>query len=112
MTTLFVRGQIGWDLELAFNSLAGMGRNPNIAAVLLVGLEEEVDRGSGAPHSAVGKAGRCDPSAAERDGQRGRRRYAARGAPRGAGLRLQAPTLARFGVGCGVECGGSDTTSG
>src|SRR5215471_15057614 len=41
VTTLFVRGQIGWDLELAFDSLAGMGCNPNIAAVLLVGLEEK-----------------------------------------------------------------------
>jgi altronate dehydratase large subunit len=41
VTTLFVRGQIGWDLELAFDSLAGMGCNPNIAAVLLIGLEEK-----------------------------------------------------------------------
>ena len=41
VTTLFVRGQYGHDLEIAFNTLAGMGRNPNIAAVLLVGLEEK-----------------------------------------------------------------------
>ncbi|MGN5479292.1 UxaA family hydrolase [Cupriavidus basilensis] len=48
VTTLFVRGQFGADLDFAFESLAGLGRNPNIAAVLLVGLEpsstEEVAR--------------------------------------------------------------------
>ena len=41
VTTLFVRGQYGRDLQIAYDSLAGMGRNPNIAAVLLVGLEEQ-----------------------------------------------------------------------
>jgi len=40
VTTLFVRGQFGADLEFALDSLAGLGRNPNIAGVLLVGLEE------------------------------------------------------------------------
>ncbi|MFL6717080.1 MAG: UxaA family hydrolase, partial [Burkholderiaceae bacterium] len=36
VTTLFVRGQFGSDLDFAFESLAGLGRNPNIAGVLLV----------------------------------------------------------------------------
>ena len=40
VTTLFVRGQFGADLDFAYESIAGLGRNPNIASVLLVGLEE------------------------------------------------------------------------
>src|SRR4029079_9356696 len=40
VTTAFVRGQFGEDLEFALDALAGMGRNPNVAGVLLVGLEE------------------------------------------------------------------------
>src|ERR1700758_3355991 len=36
VTTLFVRGQYGADLDFAYESLAGLGRNPNIAAVLVV----------------------------------------------------------------------------
>ena len=40
ITTLFVRGQYGRDLEISYNTLGGMGRNPNLAAVLVVGLEE------------------------------------------------------------------------
>ena len=33
ITTLFVRGQYGRDLEITYNTLAGMGANPNIASV-------------------------------------------------------------------------------
>src|ERR1700756_4093480 len=40
VTPLVVRGQFGADLDFAYESLAGLGRNPNIASVLLVGLEE------------------------------------------------------------------------
>ena len=40
ITTLFVRGQMGKDLEITYNTLAGMGRNPNLAGVVIVGLEE------------------------------------------------------------------------
>src|SRR4051812_13116990 len=40
VTTLFVRGQFGADLDFAYDMLAALGRNPNIASVLLVGLEE------------------------------------------------------------------------
>lgn len=39
ITTLFVRGQYGWELELAYNTLAGLGRNANLAGVVVVGLE-------------------------------------------------------------------------
>src|SRR3546814_3166152 len=40
ITTLFVRGQYGRDLKISYDSLAGMGRNPNLAGVVVVGLEE------------------------------------------------------------------------
>ena len=39
VTAMFVRGQFGADLDFALGALAGMGRNPNIAGVLLVGRE-------------------------------------------------------------------------
>lgn len=39
ITTLFVRGQFGRDEEITVRSLVGLGSNPNIAACLVVGLE-------------------------------------------------------------------------
>lgn len=39
VTTLFVRGQLGRDLDITLDTLAGLARNPNVAAVLLIGLE-------------------------------------------------------------------------
>lgn len=112
VTTLFVRGQFGADLEFTFESLAGLGRNPNIAAVLLVGLEgqstEEVARRirrSGKPVEAV----HLQPD--------GSINCIANGTRKAARLVLQASRARR--VRCpvsdlviGVECGGSDTTSG
>ena len=60
MTTLFVWGQYGWELELAYNALAGLGRNANLAGVVVVGLERtstdtvaERIRNSGKPVETV-----------------------------------------------------------
>jgi altronate dehydratase large subunit len=112
VTTLFVRGQYGRDLEIAFNTLAGMGRNPNVAAVLLVGLEEasteEVARRirpSGKPVDAIN----LQPGGTINAVAEGTRR-AMRLVMGASGLRRQpCPTEALV---VGVECGGSDTTSG
>ncbi len=54
------------DLDFAFESLAGLGRNPNIAAVLLVGLEpsstEEV-RAASRPRANPSSVYTCSPTA-------------------------------------------------
>lgn len=112
ITTLFVRGQYGRDLEIAYDTLAGMGRNPNIAAVLLIGLEEQTTeeigrriRSSGKPVDAV-----ClQPDGtinAVAEGVRRALRLVMRASN---GRRKSCPAAA---LTIGVECGGSDTTSG
>jgi altronate dehydratase large subunit len=112
VTTLFVRGQYGHDLEVALNTLAGMGRNPNIAGVLLVGLEEGTTeevarriRPSGKPVEAV----TLQPD--------GTINCVAEGTRRAAKLVIAASRVRRepcpmSSLQIGVECGGSDTTSG
>jgi len=112
VTTLFVRGQIGEDLELAFDSLAGMGSNPNIAAVLLIGLEEksteEVARRiipSGKPVERV----HLQPNGTINAVAEGTRR-AMQLVVRASGARRQPAPMSELVI--GVECGGSDTTSG
>ena len=112
VTTLFVRGQYGDDLEITLETLAGMGRNPNIAGVVLVGLE---------PHTTEDVARRIRPSGkpveavtlqpggtinAIADGTR----LALRLATRASSIRRREAPASALRV--GVECGGSDTTSG
>lgn len=112
VTTLFVRGQIGHDLELAYNSLAGMGNNPNIAAVLLIGLEEKSTeevarriRASGKPVEAI----HLQPHGTINAVAEGTRRAMRLVLRASAARREPCPTSALI---VGVECGGSDTTSG
>lgn len=112
VTTLFVRGQYGRDLQIAFDTLAGMGRNPNVAAVLLVGLEEGTTeevarriRPSGKPVEAIN----LQPDGTINAVAQGTRR-ALRLVVAASGARRQpCPTSSLL---IGVECGGSDTTSG
>lgn len=112
VTTLFVRGQYGRDLEISLDTLAGLGRNPNIAAVLLVGLEEGTTeevarriRPSGKPVEAV----TLQPH--------GTIQAVADGTRKALGLAMAASRQRRepcpaSDLLVGVECGGSDTTSG
>src|SRR4051794_5994500 len=112
VTTLFVRGQFGADLEFALDSLAGLGRNPNIAGVLLVGLEESSTeevarriRPSGKPVEVV----HLQPN--------GTIECVAQGTRHAARMVLQASQMRRepcpmSDLVMGVERGGSDTTSG
>jgi altronate dehydratase large subunit len=112
VTTLFVRGQFGADLDFALDSLAGLGRNPNIAGVLLVGLEESSTeevarriRPTGKPVEVV----HLQPN--------GTIECVAQGTRRAARMVLQASQARRqpcpmSDLVMGVECGGSDTTSG
>nr|WP_237717123.1 UxaA family hydrolase [Cupriavidus basilensis] len=112
VTTLFVRGQFGADLDFAYESLAGLGRNPNVAAVLLVGLEdsstEEVARRirtTGKPVETVHLQpnGTIDCVAA------GTRKALKLSLAASRARREPCPVSALV---LGVECGGSDTTSG
>ncbi len=112
VTTLFVRGQYGRDLEIAYDTLAGMGRNPNIAAVLLVGLEEQTTeevarriRPSGKPIEAI----HLQPHGTINCVAEGTRR-AMKLVVRASRLRREPCPMSDLVV--GVECGGSDTTSG
>ncbi|TAK81562.1 MAG: altronate hydrolase [Betaproteobacteria bacterium] len=112
VTTLFVRGQYGRDLEIAYNTLAGMGRNPNIAAVLLVGLEEQTTeevarriRPAGKPVEAV----HLQPNGTINCVAEGTRR-ALRLVVRASNARRRSCATSELML--GVQCGGSDTTSG
>jgi altronate dehydratase large subunit len=112
VTTLFVRGQYGRDLEITYNTLAGMGRNPNIAAVLLVGLEEATTeevarriRASGKPVEAV----HLQPDGTINCVAEGTRRALRLVRHASSARRMSCPSSALM---VGVECGGSDTTSG
>lgn len=112
ITTLFVRGQFGADLDFAFESLAGLGRNPNIASVLLVGLEPFSTEEVAKRIRATGKTVECVHLQPD-----GTVQCVADGTRKAARLALEASRARR--VPCpvsslviGVECGGSDTTSG
>ncbi|MFL9963379.1 UxaA family hydrolase [Paraburkholderia sediminicola] len=112
VTTLFVRGQFGPDLDFAYESLAGLGRNPNIAAVLVVGLEESSTedvasriRTTGKPVETV----HLQPHGTIHCIAEGTRK-ALRLAIAASGLRREPCPMSELVV--GVECGGSDTTSG
>lgn len=112
VTTLFVRGQFGADLEFALDSLAGLGRNPNIAGVLLVGLEESSTeevarriRPTGKPVEVV----HLQPNGTIECVAQGTR-HAARMVLQASQMRRQPCPMSDLVM--GVECGGSDTTSG
>lgn len=113
ITTLFVRGLYGDDLEISYATLGGMGRNPNLGAVLVVGLEETAAgivadriRNVGKPVEVVCVQSAGGSIAAIADGTR-----------KALDLAIEASKARRRDVpasmlALGVECGASDTTSG
>lgn len=111
--TLFVRGQYGRDLEISYNTLAGMARNPNLAGVLVVGLEETSAEGVASRIRNCGKP--VDVLVVQNEA--GSIAATAAGIRKAAALVVAASRERRKSVpasmlGIGVECGGSDTTSG
>jgi altronate dehydratase large subunit len=113
ITTLFGRGQYGYDREVTYRTLAGLAANPNIAAVLVVGLEsssaeEVVARlaASGKPCEFIVVAETGGTIRALEDGTRKAQRLVIDASR----LRRQEYPLSQLRV--GLECGGSDTTSG
>lgn len=112
VTTMFVRGQFGEDLEFALDALAGMGRNPNIAGVVLVGLEESSTEAVAARIRPSGKP--VETVHLQPDGTinciANGTRLAARMALEASRQRREPCPMSDLVV--GLECGGSDTTSG
>lgn len=113
ITTLFVRGQMGRDLEITYNTLAGMGRNPNLAGVVIVGLEETSTnivadrvRNTGKPVETVLVQELGGTINAMADGVRKASRMAVEASKQ---RRREFPVSEMI---LGLECGGSDTTSG
>ena len=113
ITTPFGRGQIGHDLKSTQDALAGLGNHPNVAAVLLLSLSLETAEpirksleASGKPVVTMGlqeTGGTLDLTIA--------------GAKAAAKMVLDASELMRepcdmSELVIGVECGGSDATSG
>ena len=112
ITTLFVRGQYGRDLEITYNALAGMGRNPNIASVLLVGLEEMTTEEVAKRIRPTGK--RIEVINLQPDGTinavANGTRKAMRLAIQASGVRRTSCPVSALTI--GVACGRSATTSG
>jgi altronate dehydratase large subunit len=112
VTTLFVRGQFGADLDFAYESIAALGRNPNIASVLLVGLEESSTEEVASRIRSAGKAVETvhlQPHGTIHCIAEGTRK-ALKLAIEASRLRRETCPVSELVV--GVECGGSDTTSG
>lgn len=111
--TLFVRGQLGRDYEITMASLAGLIANPNVAGAVVIGLEPatteelvERIRPSGKPVEAVSTqlvGGSIEATAIGT-------RHAARMVRDASRLGRTEVPLSQLTI--GVECGGSDTTSG
>ncbi len=113
ITTPFGRTQIGHDFEVTLRTLAGIGRHPNIAAVLVLGLSQAsgdalADRikPSGKPVEVLGLQEAGSTMA-----------LTAQGARIAADLVVSASAQQRepcrfSDLVIAVECGGSDTTSG
>lgn len=106
------RGQFGQDAELTEKTLTGLGRNPNFAAVLVVSLEPVSAK---ALANAIAETGKPTEWIAVNEGTSPM--ATARGTEIAAELVSQVTELQRerIRVGdlvIGVECGGSDTSSG
>lgn len=113
VTTSFGRGQAGFDYEMTVRALAGLGCNPNAAAVLVVGLEPEsadrvarVIRETGKPVAVVTVMGDGGPLQAALEGARWATEQVI------SASRQKREPIPISALVMGVECGGSDTTSG
>jgi len=107
------RLQFGEDLELTFETLIGVGCNPNVAAAVVVGIEpnwttkvaEEIEKRSKKPAKAVWVIGQGTVSAIEEAAKKARKLVSW-----ATELRRESCKLSDLVI--GVKCGASDTTSG
>jgi altronate dehydratase large subunit len=114
VATPYGRGQFGEDKLVHERLLAGLGRNPNAAAVLVVGADRATaDRVAG----AIGRTGKPVEVVALDDVHEDALELSHRGARRAAALVRDASRLRRepcpaSDLFLGIECGHSDATSG
>jgi altronate dehydratase large subunit len=107
--------QIGADFEQTKRTMAGFAANPNVAAVLVVGLGCETNESKALAHEIAARGQRVEViGIQECDGTTN---TIARGAEIVAGLLREAERYERKAAGfehliLGTECGGSDTFSG
>ena len=109
----FLRGQIGRDREITLSSLANLCMNPNIAATLVVGLEPVTTEELAARIRAVGRpveAVSVQPLGGTINTVAEGTRQAARLVRAASKLKRVEVPLAKLTL--GLQCGGSDTTSG
>ena len=113
VTTPFGRTQIGHDFEITLRTLTGIGCHPNVSAVLVLGLSLESAnaladriRPSGKPVEVLGLQEAGNIMALTADGAR-----IAADLVVAASAQVREPCSFSDLV-VGVECGGSDTTSG
>jgi (2R)-sulfolactate sulfo-lyase subunit beta len=107
------RLQFGEDLELTFETLIGVGCNPNVAASVVVGIEpnwtvkiaEEIEKRSRKPVEAVWVIGQGTISAIEETAKKARKLVSW-----ASELKKETHNLSDLVI--GVKCGASDTTSG
>lgn len=106
------RMQFGKDLELHFRTLIGTGCNPNVAAVIVIGIEPEWTRvvaegvaKTGKPVASFASTGNGDLRTIEAASRKAMEyvRYAT-------GLKRKRVSLKDLTI--GLKCGESDTTSG
>lgn len=113
ITTLFVRGQYGRDLDITYRTLAGLASNPNLHSVLLVGLETT---STGIVTEMIERAGkRVETVVLQEVG--GTIEATTQGIRKAARMAVEASRQRRVELPLshlciGVECGGSDGTSG
>jgi (2R)-sulfolactate sulfo-lyase subunit beta len=107
------RLQFGKDLELTFETLIGTGCNPNVAAVVVVGIEpnwtgkiaEEIEKRSKKPVETVHVVGKGTIKAIEEAANHARKLVSW-------ASELQREPCKVSDLIIGVKCGASDTTSG
>lgn len=109
----FGRGEIGEDMDLHIRTMGGIGANPNVHSAVVVSLEPAIAEKIAARIRETGKKALVF-SMDECGGSIGCTEQAVRAAKR---LVIEASMESRVEVGIeklqlGVECGGSDTTSG
>lgn len=106
------RMQFGEDLELHFRTLIGTGCNPNVAAVIVIGIEPEWTgiiadgiKKTGKPVASFSSTGNGDLKTIEMAARKAMEfvKYAT-------GLQREETTLDKLTI--GLKCGESDTTSG
>jgi len=113
ITTLFVRGQYGKDLDITYRTLAGLASNPNVHSVLLVGLEST---STSVVTEMIERSGkRVEIVVLQEVG--GTIEATTQGIRKAAAMVIEASRQRRVEVplstlSIGVECGGSDGTSG